>query len=145
MHHFTELTIIRVDEELFVYHRYGISALLTCDGRRLEAGVEQCTCFLLETTAKHNNEASYAMHKRRTAAYRTFMKLLQITLLLKCDPGLIFVAIAKNTLHVSKLSFSCSCVAQCIAESIALAAQRLWVRFPGNTCTDKKLYNLNAL
>ncbi len=105
MHHFTELTIIRVDEELFVYHRYGISALLTCDGRRLEAGVEQCTCFLLETTAKHNNEASYAMHKRRTAAYRTFMKLLQITLLLKCDPALIFVAIAKNTLHGSKLSF----------------------------------------
>ncbi len=29
--------------------------------------------------------------------------------------------------------------------SIALAAQRLWVQFPGNTRTDKKMYSLNAL
>ncbi len=31
--------------------------------------------------------------------------------------------------------------------SIALAAQRLWVQFPGNTHTEKKknMYNLNAL
>ncbi len=30
-------------------------------------------------------------------------------------------------------------------KSTALAAQRLWVRVRGNTCTDKKMYNLNAL
>ncbi len=29
--------------------------------------------------------------------------------------------------------------------SIALAAQRLWVRFPENTHTDKNMYNLNVL
>ncbi len=30
-------------------------------------------------------------------------------------------------------------------ESIVLAAQRLWVQFPGNTHTDKKMYSLNAM
>ncbi len=37
----------------------------------------------------------------------------------------------------------CSCGS--VVRDIALAAQKLWVRFPGNTCTDKKKnYNLNA-
>ncbi len=37
------------------------------------------------------------------------------------------------------------CIPVAQRQSIALAAQRLWVRFPGNTCTDKNMYSLNGL
>ncbi len=51
----------------------------------------------------------------------------------------------KNTNSVICLSILSYCfpVAQCW--SFALAAQRLWVRFPGNTCTDKKCIACKSL
>ncbi len=32
-----------------------------------------------------------------------------------------------------------------VAQWLEHCVSRLWVRFPGNTCTDKKMFNLIAL
>ncbi len=46
------------------------------------------------------------------------------------------------SLSLSPLSI-CSCGS--VVRALRSPAQRLWVRFPGKTCTDKNMYKLNAL